>query len=127
MILLVASSVTSIAQFITVLIIFVAVLLMTYLVTRWVGGYQRGKMTGTNIEIIETVRIGQGKYIQVVRTSDKYLAIALGKDTVTMLAELDEETVLRKDTQINSELSFKTLFNKVRKKSSSDSGSMGDE
>ena len=81
---------SSVAQMITVLIIFVAVLALTYYVTKWIAKYQQVSNSGNNMEIMETMRISANKYLQIVRVSDKYLVLCVCKDTVTLLCELDE-------------------------------------
>ena len=81
----------SYAQFITVLIIFVLVLAVTALVTRWIANYQKEQSVNVNIEVIETTRISGNKYIQIVRLGEKYVAIAVCKDTVTLLGEISKE------------------------------------
>ena len=43
----------SLAQFVTVLVIFILVLLITVFVTRWIGNYQKGQGRYGNIEIID--------------------------------------------------------------------------
>ena len=87
------SSIDTIAQFITVLLLFLAVLAVTYLVTRYIGGLQRGQVKGNNIEVIETVRIGQSQCVQILRVADRYLAVGIGKEEVTLLGELDKESI----------------------------------
>lgn len=57
----------SYVQFMTVLILFVFVLAITAFVTRWIGGYQRGRSAGTNMELIESLRLSNNKYVQIVR------------------------------------------------------------
>ena len=74
------------AQFITVLLLFVAVLGVTAVVTKWMANYQKQQSTNENIEVIETTRIANNKYIQIIRAGGKYMAIAVCKDTVTMLS-----------------------------------------
>ena len=81
----------SYVQFITVLLLFVFVLAVTALVTRWIGGYQKGRSAGMNMELLEAIRLSNNKYIQLVRVGRKYLALAVCKDTVTMLSEIPEE------------------------------------
>lgn len=72
----------SYAQFITVLFIFVAVLAVTALVTKWIAGYQKQQGAAGNIEVRETVRIANNKYIQLVQGSVSLIfAIAVCKDT----------------------------------------------
>lgn len=79
------------AQFITVLIVFVLVLALTALVTKWIAGYQKQQSVNTNIEVVETARIANNKYIQIVRVGETYAAIAVCKDTVTLLGEIPKE------------------------------------
>ena len=49
-----ASMENSIAQFITVTMIFIFVLAITYFTTRWIGSYQKKKMSYGNIKVIES-------------------------------------------------------------------------
>ena len=69
----------SYAQFITVLLIFVAVLAVTALVTKWIAGYQKQQGAAGNIEVLETGRIANNKYIQLVRIGESYFAIGSAK------------------------------------------------
>ena len=90
MLLTVSDNFTGILQFLTVVVIFVIVLGITLLATRWISNYQKG--TGgraANIELVETYRLTTNKYVQILRIGGKYLAIAIGKDEVHLLAELD--------------------------------------
>jgi len=88
MLLSVATKTDSYLQFMTVLILFVFVVAVTYAVTRWIAKYQKGKAGSGNLEIIETCRVASNKYLQIVRAGEKYLVIAIGKDEVHMLSEL---------------------------------------
>ena len=49
------------AQLITVLVVFVIVLAITAVVTKWLANYQKGQNAGRNIEVIETTPIAQGQ------------------------------------------------------------------
>ena len=92
----------SYAQFITVLLIFVAVLAVTALVTKWIAGYQKQQGAAGNIEVLETVRIANNKYIQLVRIGESYFAIAVCKDTVTNLGEIPAGQLKDKTTTDNT-------------------------
>ena len=100
-------------QFISVLIIFIVVLAATYFVTRYLAGYQKEKNSFGNIEIIETGRITTNKYIQIVRLGDKYMAIAVGKDEITALCEVDKDSLKLADGEDHS-ASFKEIFDKFK-------------
>jgi len=84
----------SISQLITVLLIFILVLAITALTTRFIGGYQKMQGRNRNLEVIETVRVANNKYVQIVRTADKYIVIGIGKNEVSMLTEIDEDALV---------------------------------
>lgn len=104
-------------QFITVLFLFVFVLIITYVTTRWIANYQKGKAAGGNLEVIETMRITGNKYIQIVRTGKKYLVIAVGKDEIHMLSEISKEELAENNGMDNGEISFGSILEKFKKQS----------
>lgn len=105
----------SYAQFITVLVIFVIVLAVTALTMKWVAKYQRQQGESSNVQVIETSRIANNKYVQIVRIGEKYMAIAVCKDTVTMLGEIPREQL--KETGTAPGFSFKQFLDKAVSKS----------
>ena len=104
----------SYAQFITVLLIFVVVLGITAVVTRWLASYQKQQSVNENIEVIETTRIANNKYIQIIRAGEKYMVIAVCKDTVTTLGEIPEDSL--KATRPVQNFGFKELLDKAMNK-----------
>lgn len=108
------NTVNSTAQLIAVLVIFVLVLALTLFVTRWIARYQKGQWAGGNIEVLETCPMGNGKFIQIVRLGNTYVAIAVCKDTVTLLAELSEEQIKMPSEDGKKSLNFKELFQKAK-------------
>lgn len=90
---LLSSSFQSFVQLLGVLVIFVFVLLITYLTTKWIGGYQKAQMSGHEFHVIDTARLAGGRYAQILKIGDVYLVIAVGKDEVTMLAKLTEDEI----------------------------------
>ena len=116
MILTVSNSMNSYLQFMTVLILFVFVLGITYFVTKWIGGYQKSRSFNANVEIIETFHLANNKYIQIIRVGKKYLAVAIGKDSVTMLTEIPEEQLMLSEGVDDIQPSFKELLDKLQKK-----------
>ncbi|MCI8381786.1 MAG: flagellar biosynthetic protein FliO [Lachnospiraceae bacterium] len=105
-----------IAQFITVLVLFVIVLWVTWAVTKWTASYQKGKGAGGNIEMLESFRIASDKYVQIIRVADKYLAVAVAKDTVTFLAQLDESALVWRESAVGVKMNFQEILEKVREK-----------
>lgn len=90
---LLSSSLNSFIQLMGVLLIFVFVLIITYFVTKWIGGYQKIQMSGRSFQVIDTVRIAGNKYVQILKIGNVYLVVAVGKDEVTMLAKLTEDEI----------------------------------
>lgn len=101
------------AQLITVLIVFAVVLAITAVVTRYIARYQKTQCSGGNIEVLETMQITAGKYIQLIRLGDTYAAIAVCKDTVTMLCQIPKEQIYIKDVSGSRGQSFKELLGSV--------------
>lgn len=108
------NGVESFAQFITVIFIFIFVLALTYFTTRFVGKYQKKQMHNSNIEVIETFKVTSNKFIQIIKTGNKYLVIAVGKDSITMLTELTEDQIDFTPLEVGSDLSFQEIFNKAK-------------
>jgi len=111
-----SGQVDSFVQFVTVLLLFLVVLVITYGVTRWIAGIQKTQMVGRNMEIVDTMRISSSKYLQIVRAGDKYLVMAVCKDTVTMLAEIPKESlVLQSSTGNNGyQPGFREILEKIK-------------
>lgn len=103
------------AQFITVLLVFVVVLGITALTTKWIANYQKQQSVNENVQVIETTRIANNKYIQIVRAGEKYMVIAVCKDTVTMLGEIPKEQIKEGGSGHNS--GFREIFDKAVRKS----------
>ena len=121
---LIASGVSmwkSLGQLIWVLILFVLVLLLTLLTTRFLAKYQRGQMQGSqNLRIIETMRVSANGYIQIIEAGDVYLVIAVSKDHIEKLAELTKDQ-LKPEVPSNTALpninmgeSFHDILDKVK-------------
>lgn len=122
---LIASGVSmwkSLGQLIWVLILFVLVLLLTLLTTRFLAKYQRGQMQGSqNLRIIETMRVSANGYIQIIEAGGVYLVIAVSKDHIEKLAELTKDQ-LKPEVPSNTALpninmgeSFHDILDKVKK------------
>ena len=115
MLLVSTSKIDSVAQLLTVILLFVVVLGATWLTTRYVAGVQKGKMRGSNFEVIDTFRLTQNKFVQILRIGKKYMAVAICKDTVTVLRELDESEIVFHDSDLSKKaVSFEDIFNKAK-------------
>lgn len=102
------------AQFLTIVIIFFFVLAVTYVTTKWIANYQKGRSVNNNFEIVEISKLTANKYIEIVRCGEKYLAIAVCKDTVTLLCELSKEQLNLDDSEKSKSSGFKEILDRAR-------------
>lgn len=105
-------------QLITVILIFIFVLALTYFMTRFTASIQMGRFQNANLEIIETYKIAPAKYIQIVRIGEKYFSYVVCKDTVTLLGELAKDDIagFKNNDSGKIALSFKDIFEKIKAK-----------
>ena len=116
MLLTISGEADSYIQFMTVLILFLLVLAVTYFVTKWRAGYQKSRLSNANLDIVETIGLSNNKYIQIIRVGQKYLAVAICKDTVTMLTEVSEQELILSDGSVPKAMGFKDILDKVQRK-----------
>lgn len=105
----------SYAQLLTVLLIFVVVLGATALTTKWIAGYQKEMGKSGNIELLDAVRLGNNKYIQIVRVGETYVALAVCKDTVSVLCEIPEDQIRKGGSAPSGQkLSFQEILARMK-------------
>lgn len=100
-------------QFIFLLVIFIFVVGITYLTTRWIAKLQQGQISNRNIKVIETYKITTNKYIQIVKIANKCFVIAVCKDNVTFISEIDESELIEND--LNNSIHFQEMLEKAKK------------
>ena len=117
------STFAGIFKLIFLVIIFIVILVLSYLVTKWYANSGLVKNKTNNIEIKESFQLAPGKTISIVRIGEKYVALAQFKDNVVKLAELtEEELILNREVEI-SDSSFKDVFSNIVKSRKKDTKS----
>ena len=78
---------------------------------------QKEKMIGSNVKVLETMRISNSKYIQILKIGNKCFAIAVCKDTVTYLCEVNEEELIYRENSTGGIHvdNFKAILDKYKK------------
>ena len=116
--LLTSPSMESFFELIGVLLIFVFVLVITYLCSKWMAGYQKIHMKSKNLQIIETIPAGNNKAICLVKAGTEYLVVGIGKDEVQYLATLSEEQLTDfsfiEEKTTGKEESFQEIFGQFK-------------
>ena len=105
------SGVESVLKLIGLIILCVIIIAASYYTTRFVGKRQAGMTGDSNFKSLDIFRINQNKYLQLIAVGKRYFVIAVSKDNVQLIAELQEEDI----TYWRSEkkMSFKEIMTKV--------------
>lgn len=111
----------SFVQLLVVLIIFIFVLAITALTTKWIGGYQKTQMSNKNMRVVESLRLGNNKFLALVEVGEVYLIVGVGKDEVHTIAKLtkDElpELLSYEETNVSNGVEgFQEILEKVKRK-----------
>lgn len=85
------SGIENVLQLLVLVLIFLFVLAITYFTTKWIARYQKNQSFQKNLKVIETIRIANSRYVQIVEAGNEYLVIAVGKDEVQLLTKLTKE------------------------------------
>ena len=118
---LAGNSLDSFIQLIGTLLIFLFVLVITYFVAKWMGGLQQARMKSHNLNLIETIPVGNNKTIGIVEAGEVYLVVSIGKDEIHLLKELSVEQLKDTSFLINEENklsrdSFQSVMAEVKNK-----------
>ena len=106
----------NILQLTAVVVVFVLVLAGTYYVTNWIAKSGMIQSQSRNIKVIETFKITNGKYIQIIQLGKKYYSIGVTKDQITFLTPLDEAQLdFSEEVRNGQKVSFKELLDKLNK------------
>ena len=68
----------------------VFVALLAYYVLKLMGGARarQFRRTSGNLQIIDSISVGVGMTVQIVKAGDKYIVISVTKEGITMLTEI---------------------------------------
>ncbi|MFI3201993.1 MAG: flagellar biosynthetic protein FliO [Eubacteriales bacterium] len=115
MILMVTSGWNDWFQFLVVMGVFILVLWITYVATKFIASaHQSRGGRGNNIEVIETCGLTTNKYLQVIRIGNQHMVIAVCKDNITFLTELADENIESFQEIPNEMIDFKDILEKAK-------------
>lgn len=80
-------------QTIRLILVFVIILVLAYYGAKLVAGFHKNSLSGrTNLKIVESMSLGNNKFLVVVEINDSYYALGVGKDNVTLIDKLSDYT-----------------------------------
>lgn len=109
-----ATSIDSIVQLMTAVLIFAFVLVITYLTTKFTAGFQKSRMMSPNVDVVETFKLSTNKYIQIIQIGEKLYAVVVCKDTVTLLGEMTKDEITIPESTLGTTLSFQEILDKAK-------------
>lgn len=112
-VLAVSTWIANVLQLVAVIIVFILVLAATYFTTRFIGKSGMVQSHSKNIEVFETFKIAQNKYIQIIKLGSKYYAIGISKENVNFLTELSDEQLVFSETGEVQQIAFKDIMEKL--------------
>lgn len=110
------SSFNSFLQLIGLVLLLILILAAAYYTSKFVGKATMGRLKNSNFHVIDSYRISQNKVIQIVKIGNKYVVIAIGKDTINYITELDESEVFIREPQTKENVNFKEILDKLKSK-----------
>ena len=109
----------------------VFVSLLAYYVLKLMGGArarQFSRASGRNLQLIDSISVGVGTSIQIIKAGEKYLVISVNKESVTLLTEVENLEDPAEEGEQNfdpSQIPFGTVLARFMKPKDQDS--TGDE
>jgi len=92
-----------------IFLVFIAVLLLCYYTTRFIGRKMSGGMKNKNMKIIETLSLGPDRCLYLILVGNKHFLFFSSKKGLELVSEIDAD-ILTEDTE-RPEESEKTGFN----------------
>ncbi len=119
----VGSTSGGIARFVTVVIIFLAVLGITYFATRFIAKSQQAGGIGrsANMEVLENLALAPNRFLSLVRIGSLYYVVMVGKDQVLGMEPVPQE-VLDLSRKENGKNNFNDILSRMKGKGAGNTG-----
>lgn len=117
-----SSNLNNLLQLFGVSVLFIFVLGITYLTTRFVGGVNLKKERNSNFKVIETYKITNNKFLQIINIGDKFVVISVSKDDIHFITEISEDQIHKIEPTMIKKLdsfgkvNFSDMLDKISKK-----------
>lgn len=113
----------SILNMITLILIFVLVVFLAYISTKFIAKYQSNVFNNrSNIRIIESFSVGNNKFIAIAKIGEEYYALAVSKDNISLIDKINPDDLknLNEDgtTGPVNKLNFKDILSQIKNKNS---------
>ena len=103
--------VESVLKLIGLILLCIIIIAASYYTTKFVGNRQAGMTGESNFKSLDIYRLNQNKYLQLIEVGRRYFVIAVSKDSVQFIAELEKDDITYWRTE--KKVSFKDIMSKV--------------
>lgn len=84
---------SGIGQIIFFIVVFIAVIFLAYYSTRFLAKSRIQAMNGKNVSVVESMNLGIGSALYLVKAGEQYFLISATKENVRLISEIDADTV----------------------------------
>lgn len=93
------------------------ILYLAYISTKLLGKrYSLKSVGGRKIKIIDSVSVGQGKIILIVKAGKKTFLVGAASESINLIGELDSEDFIEEEISQETGMDFKTALKTVLEK-----------
>lgn len=97
---IIANSSSSYWKLFGLILLCAIIIVACYYTTRFIGKKSAGGQgfsQGRNIRAVETFRVTQKQFLQLIKCGDKYFLISISKDNMTLISEINGESLSLED------------------------------
>jgi len=87
-------------QVVWFVLVFAFVIVLAFVFTRWIAGARYKRDSTGNLQVVESIAVGQQVYLQLVRAGGKYIVIGVTRGNVTYVCELPPDEVKLPDHKV---------------------------
>ncbi len=80
-------------QLLGIILIFLIILAAAYAASVLVGKTGNTYSMERNMKVIETLRLGNGQFLQIVKVGSRYFLLSVTKERIELITELEEEDI----------------------------------
>ncbi len=100
------------------LVMVIAILVLTYFATRYIGKVGKFRGKAKYIRLVDQVYISQDKSIAIVKVGEHHMLVGIAANQISLLKEIKEEELI--DFSIGEPsyepMDFQAIFDKIRKR-----------
>ncbi len=108
------STTNNLVQLLGLCILLAVILFAAYYTAKFVGKTKLGQLKSSNFTVIDSYKPAPGKMLQIIKVGKKYLLIAVAKDTISFLSELEETDLVLKESIQAEKKSFRQIIDSMK-------------